>query len=67
MADLLYVLAKSALIGNVIGLVSYQQGVLPKQSSTEVVRATTRAVVMASVLIVIIDFAISTVYTRWIG
>jgi phospholipid/cholesterol/gamma-HCH transport system ATP-binding protein len=66
-ADLLYVLAKSALIGNVIGLVSYQQGVSPKQSSTDVARATTRAVVMASVVIVIIDFVVSAVYTRWIG
>jgi len=47
MADLLYVLAKSALIGNDDRFGQLSTGRIAKQSSTEVARATTRAVVMA--------------------
>jgi len=66
-ADVMYVAAKSIIIGVMIGLVSYQQGAEPKWSSEEIASAATNTVLLASLLVVIVDFIMSTLYTRLMG
>ncbi len=65
--DILYVLSKSVVMGMIIGLVSYQKGIEPKKSAEDIANATTNAVLIASLFIVIFDFFASSLYTALVG
>ena len=64
--DVLYVVVKSMLIGVMIGTVGYQQGMLPKKDEKEIANATKNSILLASLLIVMMDFVANYLYTQYL-
>ena len=64
--DALYVVVKSMLIGVMIGTVGYQQGMLPKKDEKEIANATKNSILLASLLIVMMDFVANYLYTQYL-
>lgn len=64
--DALYVVVKSMLIGVMIGTVGYQQGMLPKKDEKDIANATKNSILLASLLIVMMDFVANYLYTQYL-
>ena len=62
-SDLYLLLTKAAVFGAIIPLVASYYGLICKPSAEGVGEATTKAVVIASVLIITLDFVITTIFS----
>ena len=54
------------LIGVMIGTVGYQQGMLPKKDEKDIANATKNSILLASLLIVMMDFVANYLYTQYL-